>query len=149
MVLHRRASVILPKKNIVGIICVLTILLSVLGIFDTHAARVASRNSETEAKLDKKASEAQIESLHDQIAGLRQDGTTNAENILRFVFTIEHKIQRPSIERAESGFDGISRLRPKQSFRPRRRSSNQNRRRFLSQLSLGKVPMVIHRPLSG
>ena len=49
-----------------------------LGIFDTHAARVASRNAETDAKLDKKASEIQIKSLQDQIAGLRQDGTTNA-----------------------------------------------------------------------
>ena len=66
------------KKNIVGIICVLTILLSVLAIFDTHAARVASRNAETDAKLDKKASEIQVNSLQDQIAGLRQDGTTNA-----------------------------------------------------------------------
>jgi hypothetical protein len=67
------------RKNIVGIICVLTILVSVLGIFDTHAARVASRQADTDAKLEKRASEVQIEALQTQIAGLRQDGIINAK----------------------------------------------------------------------
>jgi hypothetical protein len=67
------------RKNIVGILCILTILVSLLGIFDIHAARVASREAETEAKIEKRASDALIKSLEQQIGGLRQDGITNAK----------------------------------------------------------------------
>jgi hypothetical protein len=67
------------KQNIVGILCVVTILLSVLGIFDIHAARVAGSETATKAALDKRTSDAQIQSLQGEILGLRQDGVTNAK----------------------------------------------------------------------
>jgi hypothetical protein len=67
------------KQNIVGILCVLTILISVLGFFDIHAARVASTEAETKAAIDKQASNALVTSLQGQIVGLRQDGVTNAK----------------------------------------------------------------------
>jgi hypothetical protein len=67
------------KQNIVGILCLLTILISILGVFDIHAARVATREAATHAVVDKRTSDALIQSLQDQVKGLRQDGLANAK----------------------------------------------------------------------
>jgi hypothetical protein len=67
------------KKHIVSILCVVTILIASFQILDTHAARFAVGEAASRARTDKQTSDAIVQNLRDQVAGLRQDGLSNAK----------------------------------------------------------------------
>jgi hypothetical protein len=67
------------KKVIVWVLFLFTVLVAGFGFADIHSNRVDTAEAATNARIAKEKSDGQIQSLQNQVKGLRQDGVANTK----------------------------------------------------------------------